>query len=345
MQAPVTSGWTAGGAVAVMRRGEVVFARGYGFANLETGTPATPDTVFQIGSLTKQFTAAAMLLLQEDGKLAIDDRVSKFIGEFPASDPTTIRQLLTHTSGIADYVGRPGFPRETRLPHSTDELVAYVLDVPTLHTFAPGTNWQYSSSNYALAGAIIERASGEPLERFMTTRLFGPLGMNSTALDRSADVVPGRASGYDRMTAEQIGWINTNPVDMSVPFAAGAMRSSVGDLLTWSHALTHEKVLHPESYREMTTSVRLADGSLPTQLTKNGTRRPVHYGMGVFLAGEGKKAEISHGGAIDGFTASLFSLIGPDVSVATLVNTSPSNHLPFKEVEGIVRGEVERSRE
>lgn len=344
MQAPVTSGWTAGGAVAVMRGGEVVFARGYGFANLETGTPVTPDTVFRIGSLTKQFTAAAMLLLQEDGKLAVDDRVSKYIAEFPASDPTTIRQLLTHTSGIAEYVGRPGFPRETRLLHRTDELVAYVLDIPSLHGFAPGTNWQYSSSNYALAGAIIERVSGEPLERFLKTRLFAPLGMNSTALDRSADIVPGRASGYDRLTAEQIGWVNTNPVDMSVPFAAGAMRSSVGDLVIWSHALTHGKVLRPESYKEMTTPVRLSDGSLPTQLTKDGTRREVHYGMGIFLAGEGREAEISHGGAIDGFTASLFSLVGSDVSVAALVNTSPSAHLPFKEVEDIVRAEIGRSR-
>ncbi len=156
MQAPVTSGWTAGGAVAVMRRGEVVFARGYGSANLETGTPATPDTIFRIGSLTKQFTAAAMLLLQEDGKLAIDDRVSGYIREFPAEDPTTIRQLLTHTSGIADYVGRPGFRRETLLPHSTDELVAYVLTSSRCMTSRQGrtggiqartTLWRARSSN------------------------------------------------------------------------------------------------------------------------------------------------------------------------------------------------------
>ncbi len=175
----------------------------------------------------------------------------------------------------------------------------------------------------------------------MKTRLFAPLGMNSTALDRSADIVPGRASGYDRLTADQIGWINTNLVDMSVPFAAGAMRSSVGDLLAWSHALIHGKVLRPESYAEMITPARLIDGSLPTQPTKDGARRPIRYGLGVFLAGEGGETEISHGGAIDGFTASLFSLSGPDVSVAALVNTSPSAHLPFKEVERIVRAETE----
>lgn len=340
MQTPVTSGWTAGGAVAVMRRGEVIFARGYGLANLETGTPTTPDTIFRIGSLTKQFTAAAILLLQEDGKLSVDDRVSKYIGEFPQADPTTIRQLLTHTSGIADYVGRPGFERETLLPHTTTQLVAYALDVAPLHKFAPGTDWQYSSSNYALAGAIIERVSGQPLGTFLKVRLFDPLGMSATALDRSADLVAGRAAGYDRLKVEQTGWVNTNPVDMSVPFAAGAMRSSVRDLLVWSHALTHGKVLRPESYIQMTTPARLNDGSLPTRTSKDGTKRPVRYGMGLFLAGEGRELELSHGGAIDGFTASLLTLTGADVTVAMLVNTSPSPHLPFKHVEEAVRAEI-----
>lgn len=329
MQGPVDAGWTAGGAVAVMRAGKVVFARGYGVANLETGTPVTPDTVFRIGSLSKQFTAVAVLLLQQDGKLRLDDPARTYLPQMPAGDPTTIRQLLTHTSGIADYAGREGFDRETLLPHTTDQLLAFVLSKAPLHTFEPGTEWQYSSSNYALAGAIVERVSGMSLGGFLKLRIFDPLGLKSTALDSERDVVPRRASGYDRTPS---GYANARAISMTVPFAAGAMRSTVRDLLVWADALSHGRVLQPDSYRQMTTPVRLNDGSLPVVTLPGGGRQVVSYGMGVNVAGDPRRPDLWHDGAIDGFTSRLGVFGASDVAVAILVNTSPSAHLPIAKV-------------
>jgi CubicO group peptidase (beta-lactamase class C family) len=329
MNRAVDTGWVPGGVVAVARGGKVVFEKGYGRANLETGTPANPDTVFRIGSLTKQFTAAAMLLLAQDGRLRIDDPVGKYLSEFPRDDSTTIRQLLTHTSGIADYVGR-AFQRETPFDHKTDQLVAYVLTANPLHTFPPGTQWQYSSSNYALAGAIVERVSGMSLGAFLKARIFDPLGMMSTALDDSRDTVPHRASGYDRTPS---GFANARAISMTVPFAAGGMRSTARDLLVWTDALTHGRVLDSDSYRVMTTPVRLNDGSLPLQVSPDGVRHPVSYGLGLFIGTDATHPDLWHEGAIDGFTSHLGHFGRSGVDVAVLLNTPPNDHLP---ISGIV---------
>lgn len=341
MAEPIASGWTAGGAVGVMRRGEIVFARGYGFANLETSTPVTPGAVFRIGSISKQFTAAAVLLLAQDGELSLDDRVQKHLPQFPGDDPTTIRQLLNHTSGIVDYVGRePDFMNETRLPHTPEDLAVYALQAKPLHQFPPGTAHLYSSSNYALAGLIVERVSGQPLAAFLKARIFAPLGMKDTALDDALEVVPDRASGYDRVKADVPGYANARPVDMSVPYAAGAMRSTVGDLLIWSDALTHGRVLSPESYEQMITPGRVPGGGLPLRTLRDGSTRTISYGLGVELAGAPGALQIVHGGAIDGFTSDLKIYVSRDVAVAVLVNTSPSSHLPFAKVGQAIEREL-----
>lgn len=341
MQAPIASGWTAGGAVAVMRHGKVVFSRGYGSANLETGTPATPDSVFRIGSLTKQFTAAAVLTLVDDGKLSLDDEVRKYIPELPADDATTIRQLLTHTAGFTDYVGGEGFDERVKwLPLTTDQLLAQILSSKPLHRFEPGTQWDYSSSNYAFAGAIVERVSGQPLRTFVKTRLLDPLGMRHTAFDDERAIMPGRASGYDRLKVETPGYINTRTISMSVPFAAGAMASTVGDLLIWSDALHHGRVLKPDSYRQMTTPARLKDGAQASILKPDGTRRIIGYGMGLSVSGDPAAPELAHDGAIDGFTSMMTTLTGPDAVLVVLVNTSPSEHLAFGQVMAAFKAEV-----
>lgn len=341
MQAPIASGWTAGGAVAVMRHGKVVFSRGYGSANLETGTPATPDSVFRIGSLTKQFTAAAVLTLVDDGKLSLDDKVRKYIPELPADDATTIRQLLTHTAGFTDYVGGPDFDERVKwLPLTTDQLLAQILSSKPLHRFEPGTQWDYSSSNYAFAGAIVERVSGQPLRTFVKTRLLDPLGMRHTAFDDERALMPGRASGYDRLKVETSGYINTRTISMSVPFAAGAMASTVGDLLIWSDALHHGRVLKPDSYRQMTTPARLTDGAQASMLKPDGTRRIIGYGMGLSVSGDPAAPELAHDGAIDGFTSMMTTLTGPDAVLVVLVNTSPSEHLGFDGVIAAFKAEV-----
>jgi CubicO group peptidase (beta-lactamase class C family) len=336
MQAPIASGWTAGGAVAISVRGQLVFVKGYGLANLETRTPVSPNTVFRIGSLTKQFTATALLLLAEDGALSVDDPVSKYLPAFPREDATTIRQLLTHTSGIREFVGAEGFDTETRLPHTTDQLVEYVLRAQPLHVFEPGVQMAYSNSNYALAGAIVERVTDSSLGAFMKARIFDPLGMSHTALDRVRDVVLDRASGYDRIRVETAGYANARPIDMSVPFGAGAMRSTVGDLVIWANALTQGKVLKDSTYRLMITPARLASGELPARVAADGSRSVMRYGTGLGIEGPPNAPTLVHDGGIDGFTATIRIYTAAGVVVAAMVNTSPSPHLPFGRVVAAV---------
>jgi CubicO group peptidase (beta-lactamase class C family) len=341
MEASIESGWVAGGAVAVIRSGEMVFSRGYGMANLETGTPVAPDTVFRIGSVTKQFTAAAILLLCEDGLVALDDPVARHLPRFDQDDPTTIRQLLNHTAGLVDYPGRAGFgDREMWLPLTTGQLVDYVLSAAPLHEFDPGSRWSYSSSNYAIAGAVVEAVSGQPLGAFLKARIFDPLDMHDTAMDDARDVVPRRAAGYDRARIEEPGYLNARAVSMSAPFAAGAMRSTMPDLLKWSDALTHGRVLNPESYREMTTPARLADGSPAFALAPDGTRQPISYGLGIAVPDGNGPARIGHDGAIDGFTAMVTTYLEEDLTIAAAVNTSPSDRLPFESVVQAIEREL-----
>lgn len=339
MQAPVDSGWTAGGAVAVMRNGVVVFARGYGMANLETGTRADPDSVFRVGSLTKQFTAVSLLLLAQDGKLTLDDRAGLYLPQMSDDDPTTIRQLLNHTAGFHDYVGGQDFDRIRWLPLTSEQLVSHVLTLNSARQFPAGTGWAYSSSNYALAGAIVETVSGKPLREFMAERIFRPLGMTRTALDDDGALAPGRASGYDRLVVDQSGYRNANTVSLTTAFAAGALRSTVQDLLIWSNALTHDGILSPESYREMLTTARLNDGAHATYRDEKGENHAIEYALGIGVTGDPVKPVLSHDGAIDGFTAMLTVFTGADLAVAIGVNTSPSQHLPFDGVMAAIRAD------
>lgn len=317
-----------GGAVEVTQGGQVVFAKAYGAANLELSAPSRLDTVFRIGSLSKQFTAVAVLLLAEDGKLSLDDPVSKYVPEFPAAGTVPIRRLLNHTSGIADYVGSEGFETKTRLAHSPVELVRWIASLEHPITAPPGQRWEYSSSNYAIAGLIVERVSGQPLGQFLQTRMFNPLGMNRTRMDDALEVAPGRASGYDPVEGHPGRFRNAHFVDMTVPYAAGGLRSTVGDLATWEGALVHGRVLRPDSYRQLVTPARLSDGSLPT--TEGA---PTRYGLGVSVPEPPPRPTLSHTGAIDGFTSSLDYYAGPDATVVVLVNGSPSPSLPFKAID------------
>jgi D-alanyl-D-alanine carboxypeptidase len=333
-------GTAPGGAVAVMRGGKVVFARGYGMANLETATPATAQTVFRIGSVTKQFTAAAVLLPAEDGKLSLDDKLSRYVPEAPMGERITLLQLLTHTAGVANYTERAGFARETLLPHDPKALLAYILAQAPLYDFEPGSRWAYSNSDYALAGLVIERVSGQPLGVFLKARLFDPLGLKDTALDDAADVVQGRASGYERVAGRPGVYANTNTISMTVPYGAGALRSTVLDLARWQDALIHGRVLAPDSFRRMTTPVRLNDGSQPTQPGPDGKSAPVDYGLGLFIARGNAGLRIFHSGGIDGFASNLTTYVDKDTIVAIAVNASPNDRLPFGAVNQAVAADI-----
>src|SRR5689334_22823529 len=251
--------------IAVVKDGKIVYLKAYGSARLEPKTPATTAMRYSIGSISKQFTAAAMLLLQEEGKLSLDDRVSKFIPDLTRANEVTIRQLLSHTSGYQDY-----WPQDYVFPMMLEPVTARkILDLWARKPldFDPGTKWQYSNTNYVIAGVIIERAGGKPMLEFLRERVFVPLGMKSVTdidQDRLSDSDP---TGYMRYALgpprvapkEGKGWL----------FAAGELAMTAEDLARWDISLIEGKLMKPASYRQLETEI----------LLNNGTG--VRYGLGV----------------------------------------------------------------
>jgi CubicO group peptidase (beta-lactamase class C family) len=239
------------GSVLVARDGRPVIGKGYGMANYELGVPNTPQTVFRLGSITKPFTAVAIMMLQERGKLNVNDSVCKHLGECPAAwRPVTIRHLLTHTSGLPDYGSSPGFRNLLSLPVTHAGMLERFKDLP--QEFAPGEKAVYNNFAYYLLGVIIERASGKTYEDFLGENIFEPLGMTGTGYDSSSRVIRNRAAGY----APQGGaLVNAPYIDMSIPYAAGALYSTVEDLLRWEQALYTERLLSRKSLDEMFTPV------------------------------------------------------------------------------------------
>jgi CubicO group peptidase (beta-lactamase class C family) len=298
-------------AIGVMQGDHIVLARGYGLANIELRVPVTPDTVFRIGSITKQFTAAAALRLAEQGKLSLDDREGS----------ATLRQILTHSSGVTSFTDRDVRPAGgwsvRRDPAAMQALIAGLAPP---YRFTPGTGWQYSNSGFYLAGAAVERASGQPLGTWLASAFFTPLGMTRTAIDDEREIVPDRASGY-ASTPE--GFTNAAWVSASVPGGAGAMRSTVTDLLRWQHALLGGRVLAQSSLAQMLAPARLSDGSL----ARRGPAgcRLSQYGMGEYLDSPNGVRKVSHGGSIDGFRAYLASY--PDRGLAFVILTNGESAL------------------
>lgn len=243
-------------AIAVVRSGKVVLARGYGLANVELRTPATADTVFHLASLTKQFTAAAVLLLVEDGKLALDDRVSRYLE--PAPEPwreVTVRQLLAHTSGIKDHMNEMN--AVTCEGTNPAEIVSQVGRMPL--NFPPGTRSSYSNTGYLVLGMVVERVAGKPFDAFLTERVFAPLGMTRTRRNSVDDIIPDRASGYvlSGGTLRNSPYLEPTLNDN----ADSGLVSSAADLAKWGAALDGDTVLRPASRAAMWTPATLADGS------------------------------------------------------------------------------------
>jgi CubicO group peptidase (beta-lactamase class C family) len=259
----------------------VLLAKGYGVANKEDEIPINPDTRFRLGSMTKQFTAAAVLLLQQAGKLRTADSICTYVDNCPdAWRDVTIHQLLSHTAGIPDVTAMPGFRRTRALATSVPDLIARFRDAPL--TARPGTEFRYSNSGYILLGAVIERVSGQSYAEFLEQAIFGPLGMGATGYDDQHKVVPHRARGYT-MRGDTL--FNADFIDMSIPFAAGGLYSTVGDLFIWENALFSGRVLPLDVVATMTTPVK---GS---------------YGYGLIRDEEFGRTRVQHTGAIEGFTA------------------------------------------
>jgi len=297
---------TAGVSVAVVKNGRTVLAKGYGFADLENDVPATPETVYRIGSITKQFTSAAIMRLMEQGKLSLDDTLQKFLPNFPAQgNRVTVRHLLNHTSGIKSYTSLgPKWARVVRLDLAPDSLVALFANEP--FDFKPGDAWRYDNSGYFLLGMIIEKISGKPYGQYLQDELFTPLGLKSTIYCDQAPLIKHRAQGY--AARPDGGFINAEPLSMTQPYAAGSLCSTVNDLATWTLALSSGKVVSPASYKLMTTPGTLNDG------------KPLTYGFGLGIGAVAGHRQVSHNGGINGFISELHHY--PDDSLVTVVLTN-----------------------
>ena len=304
--AAVTEHRTAGVSVAVVKNGRTVLAKGYGFADLENDVPATAQTVYRIGSVTKQFTSAAIMRLVEQGKVSLDDTLQKFLPNFPTQgNRVTVRHLLNHTSGIKSYTSLGSkWQRINRLDLATDSLVALFATEP--FDFKPGDRWLYDNSGYFLLGMIIEKVSGKPYGQYLKDEFFTPLGLKSTIYCDQAPLIKHRAQGYTLRPDST--FINAEPLSMTQPYAAGSLCSNVTDLAAWTLALSSGKVVSPASYKQMSTPGTLNDG------------KPLRYGFGLGVGSVGGHRQVSHNGGINGFISELHHY--PDDSLVTVVLTN-----------------------
>ena len=286
----------------VIRDGKAIKTAAYGLANVELNVPAKPETVFEIGSITKQFTAAGILMLAQEGKLSVDDKISKYLKDPPeAWANVTVRHLLTHTSGIKSYTGLDGFQIWR---HLTQEQFIKAIGKEPME-FQPGDSWKYCNTGFNLLGYIIENVSGKNYWEFMGERVFQPLGMQATTKRLYSLVIPNRASGYEQTNHV---WMNRD-TDLTEVFSAGAMASTAGDLAKWSVTLNGDRLLNAASKAQMWTPVKLNDGK---------TRK---YGFGWNVDTlEGHK-NIGHGGSTSGFSASIQRFPDDRLAVIILTNT------------------------
>ncbi len=293
-----------GVSVQVVRGRDTLVKAGYGLVDLEQRVPASAGTVYRIGSITKQFTAAAVLRLVEQHRIALDDSIAAYVPGLPAAwHPVTIRQLLNHTSGIPSYtdVG-DRWRRRWGETMSTDTLVA--LTARDTMWFAPGTRWRYDNTGYVVLGMLLDQVTGQPYPTFIEEGLLRPLGLTHTYYCDDLRVIPGRARGYERVPD---GWRNATYLSMTQPYSAGALCSTVGDLARWDALLASGRVVQPASYALMTTP--------------EGAARESRYGFGLSLDTLAGHTLVTHGGGINGFITDNAVFAGDSLSVTVLTNS------------------------
>ena len=290
-----------GGAVLIMKNGKPLAAKGYGLADAESKAPIKADTKFRIGSVTKQFTAALILMLQEDGKLSVQDPICKYVVPCPeAWQPVTLHHLLSMTSGITSVTSLPNWRSELRFKDlSPAEVVAQVSALPLKAT--PGEVYEYSNTNYIVLGSIIEKLSGKTYEQVLTERLIKPLGLKNTGLDDGKKQLPNSAAGY---TMKAGAGAKADSVSIKTPFSAGAMYSTTEDLYNWQAALLNGRVFKKKE-------------TLDAMLTPN--KNNYAYGLIVVTDQKGRK-RVTHGGGIEGFIADSVYFPEEDLFIAALTN-------------------------
>lgn len=302
-----------GVSIAIEHKGELLVARGYGLADVENRVPATEHTVYRIGSVTKQYTAAAVSKLAEQGRLSLDDPIEKHLPRFPTRGRSiTVAQLLDHTSGIKGYTEMPEFWEKSRLDLSHEEMAALIAAAP--FEFEPGERFQYNNSAYYLAGLVIEAASDHTYAEFLEDTFFEPLGLFETHYLDNAPIIPNRAEGY---ALEDDELVNDEPLSMRVPYSGGSLGSSTRDLLAWQRALTSGRVVSPESFERMTTPATLRSGDKS------------HYGLGLGLSSHDGHRKIAHGGGINGFLSQVSWYPEDELFVIVLTNSTSANPGPL----------------
>ena len=305
------------GSVLIANGDKVLVCKGYGLANIEYDALNTSKTKFRLGSVTKQFTAMAIMQLQEDGLLSIDDPLSKFIPDYPDGDRITIQHLLTHTSGIPNLLDFPELENIKKNKTPVEEIIEIFINEPL--EFTPGEKYQYSNSGYTLLGYIIEKVSGKTYEEYLKENIFIPLNMKDSGYDHHSTILQYRASGY---FPGKNGIINAKYIDMSIPFGGGCLFSTVEDMYLWDRALYTDKLLNESSLNEIFTPFK------------------DDYGYGWYISDIHNRKCIRHSGGIDGFTANISRYVDDNVCIVVLSNFehTPVNNIS-KDLAAILFGE------
>ncbi|HKS75687.1 MAG TPA: serine hydrolase domain-containing protein [Terriglobales bacterium] len=290
-------------ALLIARNGQIVRAQGYGFANLELQVPVKPESIFQSGSMGKQFTATAVMMLVEQGKVGLEDPLTKYFPDAPASwNQVTVRELLSHTAGFTDYPDKFDFRRD----YTEDQLLKIVEAIPL--AYPPGTKWAYSNLGYLTLGVLIHRVTGEFYGDYLQEHIFRPLGMTATRIISETDIIPNRSSGYLWVKG---GWKNQEWVSPTLNTTAdGALYFTILDLAKWDAALYTDKLLKPSSLEQMWTVAKL----------KNGQPNSGQYGFGWFVDTDHGRRVIEHEGQWQGFNTNISRYVGDKLTVVVLTN-------------------------
>lgn len=290
--------------LAVVVHGKLAYTHAYGKARLDPPAPATPEMRYSIGSISKQFTAAAILILQQQGKLSLDDAVGKYVSGLTRGNEVTIREILSHTSGYQDYWPEDYVMTPMLEPITAQKILDKWAKMPL--DFEPGTQWQYSNTNYVIAGAIVEKVSGQKLMDFLEEHIFHPLGMRSVWNSDEASLTRTDATAYYR---HALGPLRVAPKEgRGWMFAAGELAMTAHDLGLWDASLLARSVLDPQSYNQMFTDVKLKSG------------KETHYGLGVQVTTLDGHRAIEHSGEVSGFVSDNIVMIDDGVAVAVLTN-------------------------
>lgn len=292
-----------GGEFLVSKSGKIIYQKSFGKANLELDVDLASDNIFQIGSITKQFTAISILILEERGKLSVSDPVSKYISDYPLGDKITIHHLLTHTSGVKDFTKMKSLRDISQKEMTPQMMVDFFKNEPV--DFAPGEKFDYNNSGYVLLGYIIELVAGEEYEAFIQKNIFDKAGMTKSYYANERRVIPKRAYGYQK---KEYGYVNKTQISFSIPFSSGSLMSTVGDMLKWQNALNQGLVLNPKILEKAFTKYKLNNGEEFT------------YGYGWHLIDADGILIRRHGGSIFGFKSMGVYIPSEDIYVIGLSN-------------------------